>query len=105
MQLIVVLLQQLDQKSGCACLKPIVIELFFCKCIEQAEWIVNAYTVLPEMITVVLLAQPLACLFEGHAVGIGKFADGVVKVNVQFFFRYATDVHIAGIHGDVIQIV
>ena len=62
-------LQNIYQESGSTGRKPKIGILLLCECIEQTEWIINIFTVLTEMIAVILLFQMytgfLVCFFVG----------------------------------------
>ena len=73
--------------------------------IEQAERIVNSDAALRKMITIVPLRQFGVASLLAQIVGIGQFLHAFIEIPVQVLFRYPAQVHVAGIHRNVLQIV
>ena len=64
-QPIVGMFQQINQERRSTCLKPIIGELQLRQRIKDTEWIVKSYSIIIEMITVILFFQlDVAFLFR-----------------------------------------
>ena len=57
------------------------------------------------MVAVIHPGQLGIALLFGHAVSFGQFLDALFEVFLQVFLRNAADVCVAGIHGDVFEVV
>ena len=66
----ITLLQYVYQESRCSGRKPEISILFLSKCVEQAKWIVNIFTMFTKMIPVILLFQVQTGLLIGFAISL-----------------------------------
>ena len=73
--------------------------------IQYAEWVIDAYCIFLEMISVVSSLQFCYCGFFCIAIGFGKFADTFLEICKQFFLCHSADANIAVVHRDIRQVV
>ena len=104
-QVVTAVLQQFDQESGCTGFEPVASEAHFGKRIEQAEGVVDVFTLLCKVIAVVHLFEFSLGFLFGQFVLFSQFDDVLLEVSEQFFFRNAAQTGKSFVDRDVHQVV
>ena len=95
----------MDKKRRSARLEPVVAELHAVKGVQKAERIVYAGSARLEVIAVIHLAEALAYSVIVRALFGGKTVQRLLEIFMYLCLRYAADVDITLVHGNVLQVV
>ena len=104
-QVIVIAFQQFYQVSRRTRLEPVTAELFIFKSIQQAERIIDPFSVLYKMITVISPLQLGAGFLIGHFLRIRQFVKFFFKIVMDFLLGHSAKSDIHFLHGNIIQII
>ena len=94
LKVVVMLFQQLNKISRCASFEPVATEIKTCQCIQHAERIVHTIRLCRKMVTIIVPLKFSIRLIFCHLLVIGKISHITVKVGMQFFLSYATNIAI-----------
>ena len=104
-QIIVMLLQQVHQISGCPRLKPVAAELHLIKRVQQTERVIDPDGMFHKVVTIITFFQFCAHLLITHLLLFCQLMQFLLQVVMYFFLRDAANIHKAFIHWNILQVI